>query len=163
MAPPTRSAAMNPWRSPINTLLFRLKFLLQPAIKGTAGPELLREDPEARPITDDVLLIPHVEDVEPRLHLADPRQGEWLRDPDVGGLVRLDRRVVRVDDGASQPTAGKKVEAGHRSERHPAIRGPRGGGNELIVVGVDVVVLNEGEVVLAEQGLRGFDACGDLS
>src|SRR5438128_27469 len=121
MAPPAWSAATKPWRSPISTPLLRLEFFLQATVKGTAGSELLREDSDARPITNYILLVPQVEDVEPRLHLADPRQGEWLGDPDVGGLVRLDRRVVRVVDRASESATIQKVEAGQRSERHPAI------------------------------------------
>src|SRR2546427_6409671 len=112
LARPAWSAATKPWRSPISTPPLRLEFFLQATVKGTAGSELLREDSDARPITNYILLVPQVEDVEPRLHLADPRQGEWLGDPDVGGLVRLDRRVRRGGGRASGVPTIQKVQSG---------------------------------------------------
>src|SRR5216683_2604779 len=140
MAPPTRRAATNPWRSCIKTLLSRswLEFLLQAAVEGAPGPELGREDPEPGPVPELVLLVPEVDDVEAGGHLPDRRQGEALLDPDVGLLVRWDRRVVRVHDGAPQAAAAEDV---RRAELDPVIvaplvveRGVEDGCAELTVV-----------------------------
>src|ERR1700737_419610 len=104
MAPPTRRAAMKPWRSCIGDAPFLvfLEFLLESAVKRATGPELRREHPEARAVPDLVLLIPDVEDVEARLHLADAGEGKRLGDPDVRRLVRRDRRIIYVLCGGAQ-------------------------------------------------------------
>src|SRR5258708_37433256 len=164
MAPPTRRAATNPWRSCIKTLLSRswLEFLLQAAVEGAPGPELGREDPEPGPVPELVLLVPEVNDVEAGGHLPDRRQGEALLDPDVGLLVRWDRRVVRVHDGAPQAAAGEEVQAEARVRRRQEVRGPRGGGDELVVIGVNEVVVGGGEVVRPEEGLSGLAALAPL-
>src|SRR5260370_22302655 len=147
MAPPTRRAAMKPWRSCIGDAPFLvfLEFLLESAVKRATGPELRREHAEARAVPDLVLLIPQVEDVEPRLHLADAREGEVLGDPEVRSLVGIDRRIVHMPDGAPEAAAGREIQAESRARPGPAIRGPGGGGDELVVVGVDVVILDECE------------------
>src|SRR5258708_38747211 len=130
MAPPTRRAATNPWRSCIKTLLSCswLEFLLQAAVEGAPGPELGREDPEPGPVPELVLLVPEVDDVEAGGHLPDRRQGEALLGPDVGLLVRGDRRVVPVQDGAPQGAAREGGPALARARRRPGGGGPRGGG-----------------------------------
>src|ERR1700736_3991196 len=111
MAPPTRRAATNPWRSCIRSLPLRwwLEFFLEAAVEGAPWPELGREDPEPGPVPELVLLVPEGDDVEAGGHLPDRGQGEALLDPDVGLLVRWDRRIVRVHDGASQAAAGQEV------------------------------------------------------
>src|ERR1700737_3448014 len=168
MAPPARRAATNPWRSCIRSLPLRwwLEFFLEAAVEGAPGPELGREDPEPGPVPELVLLVPYIDDVESGGHLPERGERELLLDPDVGLLVRRDRGVVRVHDGASETAAGQEIKAEAGVCRRQEVGGARGRRDQLVVIGVVEGGVEDGgpELPVVEEvlGLLVVDVEADL-
>ena len=103
--------------------------------------ELRGEHADAGAVAQHVVVAEHVDDVEPRLHLAEGGQGEpAASDADVEPLIGRVRRVVRVHDAPPQAAARDEVDADARAP--PEIGSACGCRDELAVVGDDVVLLD---------------------
>ena len=111
--------------------------------KLAARPELGCKDTDSGAVPDLVDLIEQVDDVEAygRGLLCAPR--ELMRQPEIDLSVR--RHVVRIGKSAAQAAAIDHV--GAKAGSLPEVGQPARRGNSLRVVGVNVVVGNEGQFV----------------
>src|SRR5882724_10083403 len=150
MTPPTCRAVMK-----LSQSCTRLEPFFQAGEKGAARPELRGTDADAGAVANLVDFVEHVEDVETYVERADGRRIDMLRDAEIDLFVRRQGVPVRLIAAGAQAAAGNDVDAETRIP--PEIGRPGGRGHELIMIGVDGMGVDEGEIVGIEIELGGND------
>src|SRR6266436_688147 len=143
-------------------------------IDTSADSDLLRDaDEEAASWSElrcehaDAGAVPDLVDLVEHVHHIEPQRGRliWRHDKEIVRYAHIDmgvgRQVISVDEARTKPAA-----IDHRSGKErifPQVGSPGRCGQDLAVVGVDVVGANVGQFVRAEQELVGDDIGAELA
>src|SRR6516164_9917565 len=141
------------------SLLPRSYFLRNAEIEGPAWPELRGEHTDTGAVPDLIDLVEHVHDIE-----AQRGRLVWRHDVEIVRHAHIDlvvgRQVIGV--GKARTKSAAIDHRGGKARVVPQIRSPGRCGQDLAVIGVDVMGGNIGQLVCSEQELVRDDIGADL-